>query len=340
MAFWHSGNCSFTVQLWHPSINLSEMKLVHAPVWVLFKKVPLELWSLLGFSTMASAVGFPVHSEHSELKPYTNGVVKLRVVIELDKPHPSSVRVTDKLGNSVHLPVEFLKIPPKCGGCGEFGHLRLRCPQPLCKQTSPSTDFPAYMGVMASPPSAAKESSSQSSPSTSHSPSSVVRSPMSVASVRSARSITQVDLGRPIVMADSSKSVPLNASSDRILRKVERSNSLPLTFASTSADTSGWTYVAKKSNTNTKKDSSSPPLLPPVASVPVPGAQFSEEEEFISVAQSILRNRLAAVDANAPRNSTARSRKHERKKIRQKMLMLSSGSGQDHGSTSFASVSN
>ncbi|KAJ4899963.1 hypothetical protein Rs2_13914 [Raphanus sativus] len=32
VAFWHSGNCSFSVMLWHPSLKLSEMKLVHAPV--------------------------------------------------------------------------------------------------------------------------------------------------------------------------------------------------------------------------------------------------------------------------------------------------------------------
>lgn len=43
VGFWHSGNCSFTAMLWHPSLNLSDMRLVHTPVWVLFKKVPFEL---------------------------------------------------------------------------------------------------------------------------------------------------------------------------------------------------------------------------------------------------------------------------------------------------------
>lgn len=159
IGFWHSGNCSFTALLWHPSINLSDMKLLHAPVWVLFKKVPVELWSLLGFSTMASAVGFPVHSEYPDVKPFTNGVVKLRVVIELEKPRPSVVRVTDKLGNSVYLPVEFQKIPPKCSACGDYGHLRLRCLQPLKKPLPVSKDFPAFTGVMTLDPEAASASS-------------------------------------------------------------------------------------------------------------------------------------------------------------------------------------
>lgn len=128
VGFWHSGNCSFTVAAWYPSINLSAMKLVHAPVWVLFRKVLCELWSLVGFNTMTSAVGFPVHSEFSELKPYSNGVVKLRVVVELDKPRPSTIRISDKKDNSVLVSTEFPKLPPKCSGCREYGHFKMRCP--------------------------------------------------------------------------------------------------------------------------------------------------------------------------------------------------------------------
>lgn len=41
---WHSGNCSFTVTLWTPTLKMSTTKLLYAPVWVLFKKVPQELW--------------------------------------------------------------------------------------------------------------------------------------------------------------------------------------------------------------------------------------------------------------------------------------------------------
>lgn len=108
-------------------MNMSSMKLVHAPVWVLFKKVQQELWSTLGFSTIASAVGFPVHSEFADLKPYTNGVIKLRVVIELAKKRPSTARVTDKFGNSVLVGVEFPKLPPRCARCKDFGHLDMRC---------------------------------------------------------------------------------------------------------------------------------------------------------------------------------------------------------------------
>ena len=38
------------------------------------QKNPFELWYILSFSTMASAMGFPVHSEYPGLKSYTIGV--------------------------------------------------------------------------------------------------------------------------------------------------------------------------------------------------------------------------------------------------------------------------
>ncbi|KAL0728626.1 hypothetical protein Bca4012_024719 [Brassica carinata] len=330
VAFWHSGNCSFTAMLWHPSLNLSEMKLVHAPVWVLFKKVPFELWSLMGFSTMASAVGFPVHSEHPDLKPYTNGVVKLRVVIELDKPRPSSVRVTDKLGNSVFLPVEFLKIPPKCGGCGEYGHLRLRCPQPSLQISSPSPEFPSYMGVMASPPSAEKSPSAQDSPSAVYSHHTVAHSPLSVASNKSAKlATTRGSLGKII----SSNTSPLSAPGSHAPSKIERANSLPLPSPSPTdqSSSSGWCFVVKRSGVS-KKTAHPPSPSEPI--VPVTDAKFAEEEELISAAQCILRSRLTAIDTSAPENATSLSKKRARKKIRQKMHLLSRGSGQDNVSAS------
>lgn len=96
------------------------MRLVHAPVWVLFKNIPPELWSLVGFSTIASGIRHPVHSEFSKISPYTNKITKLKIVF---------VRITDRLGNSALIEASYPKLPPRCSFCIEFGHLQLRCPE-------------------------------------------------------------------------------------------------------------------------------------------------------------------------------------------------------------------
>ncbi|KAG2329091.1 hypothetical protein Bca52824_000271 [Brassica carinata] len=330
VGLWHSGNCSFTAMLWHPSLNLTEMKLVHAPVWVLFKRIPFELWSTLGFSTMASAVGFPVHSEYPDLKPYSNGVVKLRVVIELDKPRPSCVRVTDKLGNSVSLPVEFLKLPPKCGGCGEYGHLRLRCPQPAHNKSTLDTANPPYMGVMTTPPAT---SVAEKSPLLQ----SEALSPLSEGSARVAPHTSFIGPVEKAFSSGSTSLAPRDAPPHQ--RKVERSKSLPLHYSPTSDQSlsSGWQYVAIRSKVN-KNKVLSPPRKEDVS--PVTSAKFAEEEELISAAQGILRNRLPNLENKPPDNSTSLSKKQERKKIRQNLYMLSRSSKGDRISSSSASVSN
>ncbi|KAJ4895971.1 hypothetical protein Rs2_22765 [Raphanus sativus] len=288
IGFWHSGNCSFTALLWHPSISLSDMKLLHTPVWVLFKKVPVELWSLLGFSTMASAVGFPVHSEYPDIKPYTNGVVKLRVVIELEKPRPSVVRVTDKLGNSVNLPVEFQKIPPKCSACGDFGHLRLRCLQPLKKPSHASKDFPAFTGVMTVDPEAASASSSTpSSPVAAH-------SPPSDGTIRQKTLVSpSVSPKKVLVRAPASPADPCSQGK----KKVSRAKSLPpnLYLGSDYSASSDWHYVAKRSEVAQGNEVSSPGEE---RNALVTDDKFAEEEELVAAAQAILRDRLAAINSD------------------------------------------
>lgn len=328
VAFWHSGNCSFTAMLWHPSLNLSDMKLVHAPVWVLFKKVPPELWSLLGFSTMASAVGFPVHSEYPDLKPFSNGVVKLRVVIELDKPRPSLVRVTDKLGNAVSLPVEFLKLPPKCGGCGEHGHLRLRCPQPSVRTSYPAPGYPSYTGVMAKASSdLGKKASVLATTSKS-----LAHSPLSVRSIGSTNHVGDEDqLGGSSLVV---RAVP----SDPPDRKLVRSQSLPVESpsAENQAASSGWIRVADRSKTRKSKQTSSTGHR---KTSPISSSKFAEEEEMISAAQGILRSRLAALSEKNRQQGSTTSRRQQRKKIRQKIELLTSASDNDLSSASLASVS-
>ncbi|KAF8044608.1 hypothetical protein N665_7513s0001 [Sinapis alba] len=322
VGFWHSGNCSFTVSAWYPSINLSSMKLVHAPVWVIFRKVPRELWSLVGFSTLASAVGFPVHSEFSDLKPYSNGVIKLRVVIELDKPRPSTARIRDLKGNSVLVSTEFPKLPPRCSGCSEFGHFRMRCPTPLSISSAPArVSEPQFInpGPAASHVGLAGKSN--------------LPSEHSIQSVDASGSGAS-KLPSPVVPSVGdclpSLSPPCLGYSPRPLT---RSTSLPSScgLRAAKAPSKAWVEVAQRSKIRSK---GSPPRG--VSDALVTNTQFAEEEELISTAQRILRDRLASVTATNMESSTSMSRKHARRKIRQQMSLLASSDSDDGSSFSTA----
>lgn len=338
VGLWHSGNCSFTVLPWHPSLNLQEMKLVHAPVWVLFKKVPIELWSALGFSTIASAVGFPVHSEFSDIKPYSNGVVKLRVVVELDKPRPSLVHVTDKLGNSVSLPVEFLKLPPKCGGCGDHGHLQLRCPQPAVLNSSPASGFPAFTGIMTRPPSVSAEislalpleSRPPSPPSGGRNEENL--SPAAVGNTLSVESVAEVPIAVSVSAPCSPRLPPL------LVRAKSLSALPPLDSDSGQSSSVGWTKVTRKSKVSQVRNRNLMASSGTKKASHLSDSRFAEEEELISAAQAILRKRLVALDGDTG-NAAQTSKKHERKKLRQQMYLFASASESVPTLTSNASLS-
>ncbi|KFK40748.1 hypothetical protein AALP_AA2G035900 [Arabis alpina] len=133
VAFWQAGNCSFSVSKWSTSVNVEPKPLTEAPVWVVLRNVPPPLFTFEGLSVIGSAIGDPLYTEKPTLVMNPLGMVKIKVIIELGKTAPLSVRVIDKLGNSVIVGAEYLRIPPFCDSCGEFGYLPLRCPCPSAR---------------------------------------------------------------------------------------------------------------------------------------------------------------------------------------------------------------
>lgn len=179
VGFWHSGKYAFSVFEWTPKIHLAPMKLEYAPVWIIFRGIPQELWSLEDFSTIATGVGLQIQSEFPKLSPYSNGVVKLRVTIKLDMKRSPSVKVVDKMGNSVLVYAEYLKVPHKCQLCSDFGHSELRCPDRAIRSMASEVERVASpSGKLASPfysgkslaPSASAPAGSSSSKGLGHSP--------------------------------------------------------------------------------------------------------------------------------------------------------------------------
>ncbi|KFK28563.1 hypothetical protein AALP_AA7G012500 [Arabis alpina] len=137
VGFWQAGHCAFTVTKWSSSACLAPMKLEYAPIWVILKNVPSQLYDFEGLSVIGSGLGIPLYTEKAKLQPNRYGLAKVKIVMKLDKKFPPAVRVRDKLGNSVTVLAEYPHIPHKCQGCNEFGHLLLRCPKLIAPPSSP-----------------------------------------------------------------------------------------------------------------------------------------------------------------------------------------------------------
>ena len=151
VGFWQAGNCSCTVYPWSPEGLLKLEELKSAPTWAILKNVPPQLYSLDGISVIASGIGEPLHTEKSRLDPINLGVTKVKVVIQLDQPLPTSVIVQDIQGNSARIEVDYPRPPPHCLNCGKYGHLLSRCPLPLMKKSKVTKIIPNGSATVSHP---------------------------------------------------------------------------------------------------------------------------------------------------------------------------------------------
>ncbi|CAA7058379.1 unnamed protein product [Microthlaspi erraticum] len=285
VGFWHSGNCSITVTPWEPSSSTRRMKLVHAPVWVLFRRVPPELWSEVGFSTIASAVGIPVHSKFPNIKPYSNGVVKLRA---------NSIRIKDKFGNFALVLVEVLKLPPKCSNCREFGHLELR--------------FPSTIVPLAPMAQLLAKSST---------PSKGTSSPRSVpATSKEVLVVEDSESNQEAQDVHSSSSVQDHLSPSTSSTVIVISEDAPV-----SDPLDGYTKVTKRSKPPTVSQTSSENAR---RAQPVTSSQFGEEEDVNKSAQVVIRNRFKALQSMGSFPTPLLIPKMQRRVQRQQARQISS----------------
>lgn len=211
------------------------------------------------------------------------------------------VKVVDKLGTSINVSVEYLNLPHKCKTCREFGHSELRCPDRLTKplsQTSeknPQANYGKAREFHASP-SAAKSKSH-------------------VASDREATP-------RPISPRNGSVNVAVSTGKDSTGKSLRRSSSLPSPRFSSSSAAKGskeWIPVINRCSPPKRNLSN---VSSSSVTRSVTSAQFDSEEELISTAQQIIRNRLAANAADIPPFAKMNEKRHFRRNQRQTYLKL------------------
>lgn len=299
-----------------------------------------------------------MQSEFPTIKPFTNGITKLRVEVVLATAKSTSVRVKDKLGNSVVVFAEILKLPPHCNLCEEFGHLPLRCPFPRAHSKAPADlasssnspkqapssktvaeDYPPpVIGCALTPVLALAEDIPNSPANVSLDVPSQIIGPTFQPSqdqdhVPSAEATSSE--GNPSEdPASISPSLPKDPSPSEhqvaLAEKVSACANADVTLPSSDHnrnslnhdlppdDLKGWDTVNRRSRLP------SPKAGPPTSAVSATSSQVAADEEVIKAAQEVLRRKLAEAELVIPPDASTSARKKARRDHRQKMLWLSS----------------
>ena len=103
-------------------------------VWIKLHRLPLEFWSPVGFSKIASAIGKPLHVDEATAKRKRLDFARICIEIDAKDDLPNDITISVNI-DSVMVGVEYQWLPSKCEGCKVFGHT---CgPKPASKESNP-----------------------------------------------------------------------------------------------------------------------------------------------------------------------------------------------------------
>lgn len=108
------------------------------PVWVKLHRLPLEFWTHVGFSKIASTIGKPIYVDEATANKKRLDFARICVEIDAGDELPSDITISVK-SDSVMVGVEYQWLPPSCKSCKVFGH---SCgPKAVPKQTNPNEEW-------------------------------------------------------------------------------------------------------------------------------------------------------------------------------------------------------
>lgn len=109
--------------------------------WIKFHKLPLECWTEVCLSRIASSVGKPLHVDKATANKQRLDYARICVEIDAGDDLPTEVMVKVN-GESVVVEIEYQWLPPKCTECKVFGHSSDSCGlKPTCKPSNTSSNW-------------------------------------------------------------------------------------------------------------------------------------------------------------------------------------------------------
>ncbi|KAE8682000.1 Pentatricopeptide repeat-containing protein [Hibiscus syriacus] len=120
---WHIQNKPLVLRKWEPNLRKLDFDLKRMPVWVQLYNVPLELFSRVGLSYIASAVGNPLYMDYVTASKERLEFAKVCVEVEAGEVIHEVIHVVLRDGSIARIRVYAPWFPKICLQCNTFGHL-------------------------------------------------------------------------------------------------------------------------------------------------------------------------------------------------------------------------
>ncbi|GAV61530.1 DUF4283 domain-containing protein/zf-CCHC_4 domain-containing protein [Cephalotus follicularis] len=117
------------------SLTLEDCKSI--PVWVKLSKVPVQYWTKLGLSYIASVLGKPLHMDVSTTYRHASDFAQVCVDMAATSTFPNNIILELEDGNTTNIGVEYPWRPASCTLCKVFDHSNKTCPRAVLREWLP-----------------------------------------------------------------------------------------------------------------------------------------------------------------------------------------------------------
>jgi hypothetical protein len=124
---WHMANRPLVLKCWQPNMQFLKDDLARVPVWVRLYNVSLEYWTVKRLSCVASAIGVPLHANHTTLLHKRLSYTRVCVEIDASKMLVKEYDLRCPNGLFITISADYEWIPSKCSNCNVFGHTTAIC---------------------------------------------------------------------------------------------------------------------------------------------------------------------------------------------------------------------
>ncbi|XVF84423.1 hypothetical protein PTKIN_Ptkin17bG0035800 [Pterospermum kingtungense] len=114
-------------------MELIEVNWNRVPIWVHFKGIPLELFTMRGIGYLASAIGIPLYMDRYTAERKRLEYAKVCAEMDMEKEVPRYIEAVRRNGKIAMIEIEVPWKPIRCEECKEFGPAIKECPHKQLK---------------------------------------------------------------------------------------------------------------------------------------------------------------------------------------------------------------
>ncbi|XP_044474043.1 uncharacterized protein LOC123202280 [Mangifera indica] len=143
---WMIGGQPLFVRRWEKNLSMVAENIKKIAVWVKFYGIPLEFWSLKGFSHIASVLGHPLYVDSVTEEGSRLEYARICVDISVNHDFPDKLELVLPTKENVAIRLECAWKPLKCNLCNMFGHGNEECKRRVEKGETEKGKFNMYKG--------------------------------------------------------------------------------------------------------------------------------------------------------------------------------------------------